>query len=66
MKSIDDQYRIEWKLKHAGDLTVHRWIENNPPPAEWLETALDWAFLEMPDPDTWFGAELLKKQGYTL
>lgn len=39
-----------WIKAHRKDMRVLRWLRDNPPPAEWKGTAMEYAFSEMPDP----------------
>lgn len=38
----------EFVAKYGDDPRVAEWLKNNPPPAEWKESAIMYAFLEMP------------------
>lgn len=39
-----------WVAAHRKDTRVLRWLKDNPPPADWKGTAMEYAFTEMPDP----------------
>lgn len=38
-----------WVSKHRRDPRVTRWLTKHPPPAEWEGSAIEYAYLEMPD-----------------
>lgn len=41
---------VDWwrGLSPSQKERVRRWLEGNPPPAEWTDTPIGWAFTEMP------------------
>lgn len=48
-----------WCAAHENDPRVLGWLARNPPPPEWPASALEWAWDEMPDPDSLVGRLLL-------
>jgi len=52
-----------WYLRNGP--AVERWLERHPPPADFVRGAWEprrraaWAYLEMPNPETWLGRFLL-------
>ncbi len=42
-------------LTHKQRGMVACWLATNPPPSGWLQSSIDWAFTEMPDPASLFG-----------
>lgn len=61
--SYDEAYwrrMKEWIGEHRRDPEVREWLADHPPPPEWRGDRMEWAFLEMPDPDTFFGRLLLR------
>jgi hypothetical protein len=47
----------EWLLKYRSEIKT--WLRKHPPPVDWQSNDIEWAYLEMPDPSTWFGSFLL-------
>jgi hypothetical protein len=38
----------EWIATWKDDPIVRQWIRDNPPPASWQGTPIEWAYTEMP------------------
>jgi hypothetical protein len=47
---------IKWHRNHP---LVLRWIEKHPAPPEWTGTPFEYAWLEMPNPDSLWGRWML-------
>jgi len=45
-----DETRVmrQWVAAFRHNSQVAAWLKNNPPPAGWQGTALEWAYTEMP------------------
>lgn len=42
-----------WIEKHRHNPRVVRWLIDHPVPEAWTGAAMEYAWLEMPDPDGW-------------
>lgn len=40
--------RRDWCERHRKTQEVDQWLQENPPPAEWRDSRLEWAYTEMP------------------
>ena len=55
-REIEAQCKMEdWIRKYRRDPRVVKWIARHPPPVEWEGRAIEYAYLEMPDPDSLIG-----------
>lgn len=45
---MTDLLMRNWIREYQNNPGVIRWLSENPPPAEWQGTPMEWAFEEMP------------------
>lgn len=48
-----------WVKVHRRDPAVRQWLVDHPPPSGWRGTPLQWAYTEMPNPDSVVGQLLM-------
>jgi hypothetical protein len=40
-------------LTHTQQSDVRSWLDKNPAPPDWQGTPVEWAYLNMPVPESW-------------
>ncbi len=59
-KMSEEKRMYKWIRRYRNDYRVHEWLEKHPPPPEWESGDLEYAYLMMPNPDSWVGRLLLR------